>query len=135
MNDSFIKFRHEYPEFVYNDFTVFEDDSKYVVTYDFQINNLIFKPKITILKDDISNDNIDSDYLNYLFFQYGLFDLMSYYKLTCSPVLRIRPMAINEEQCSFFKKVLYNGLGEYFYKNNIDIDYDHFLDIVVESDK
>ena len=60
---------------------------------------------------------------------------MSYYKLTCSPVLRIRPMAINEEQCSFFKKVLYNGLGEYFYKNNIDIDYDHFLDIVVESDK
>ena len=135
MNDSFIKFRHEYPEFVYNDYTVFEDDSKYVVTYDFQINNLIFKPKITILKDDISNENVDSDYLNYLFFQYGLFDLMSYYKLTCSPVLRIRPMAINEEQCSFFKKVLYNGLGEYFYKNNIDIDYDHFLDIVVESDK
>ena len=135
MNDSFIKFRNEYPEFVYHDFNVWEDESKYVVTYDFRINSLYFKPKITILKDDISNDNIDSDYLNYLFFQYGLFDLMSYYKLTCSPILRIRPMAINEEQCSFFKKVLYNGLGEYFYKNNIDIDYDHFLDIVVESDK
>ena len=45
MNDSFIKFRNEYPEFVYHDFNVWEDESKYVVTYDFRINSLCFKPK------------------------------------------------------------------------------------------
>ncbi len=135
MNNSFIKFRNEYPEFIYNDFIVFEDDSKFVVTYDFRIKELVFQPKITILKEDISNNNIDYDYLNYLFFQYGLFDLMSYYKLTCSPKIIIKPYYIDEEQCAFFKKVLFNGLGEYFYKNGISINYDDFLDIIVDSEK
>lgn len=135
MLDSFVKLRSKYPEFVYEDFTVEDADSKYVVTYYFHIGEIELKPKITILKEDISNDNVDYDYLCYLFFQYGLFDLMSYYKLTCSPRLVIKPMYINDEQCSFFKKVLFNGLGEYFYKNGIDIDYDNFLEIIVESNK
>ena len=94
MLDSFVKLRSKYPEFVYEDFTVEDADSKYVVTYYFHIGEIELKPKITILKEDISNDNVDYDYLCYLFFQYGLFDLMSYYKLTCSPRLVIKPMYI-----------------------------------------
>lgn len=134
MNDTFIKFRKEYPEFIYENFKVLETDTEYKVTYLFSIKDLVFEPQITILKNS-KMENIDNDYLNYLFFQYGLFDLMSYYKLTCSPKLIIKPMYINQEQASFFKKVLYNGLGEYFYKNNINISYDDFLEIIVESDK
>ena len=133
MKDKFIQFRNEYPEFIYEDFNVIELEKEYKVTYVYSIKELVFKPEITIVKNNKMN-NIDNKYLNYLFFQYGLFDLMSYYKLTCSPKLVIKPMYINEDQCSFFKNVLYNGLGEYFYKNDINISYDDFLEIIVDSD-
>ncbi len=134
LKDTFLKLREEYPEFIYQDFIVEEDDNEYRVNYNFQLKELVFKPVIIVSKDSITNSNIDEEYLNYLFFQYGLFDLISYYKLTCSPKIIIKPMYIDSKQSEFFKKVLYNGLGEYFYKNNIELNYDEFLDIVVESD-
>ena len=80
LKDTFLMLREKYPEFVYQDFVVEENDIEYKVTYTFKLNELVFKPVIKISKDDISNSNIDKEYLNYLFFQYGLFDLMSYYK-------------------------------------------------------
>ncbi|MBR6949448.1 MAG: hypothetical protein IKH54_04605 [Bacilli bacterium] len=135
MNNSFLHLRNEYPEFVYEDFNVIETEIEYKVTYIFRLKELTFKPVITISKKHITNKDIDKEYLNYLFFHYGLFDLMSYYKLTCSPKIIIKPMFIDSNQCSFFKKVLFNGLGEYFYKNSINLSYDEFLDISVESDK
>lgn len=135
MNNSFLHLRNEYPEFVYEDFNVIETEIEYKVTYIFRLKELTFKPVITISKKHITNKDIDKEYLNYLFFQYGLFDLMSYYKLTCSPKIIIKPMFIDSNQCSFFKKVLFNGLGEYFYKNSINLSYDEFLGISVESDK
>lgn len=135
MNNNFLQLRSEYPEFVYQNFFVEEDNQEYKVTYDFRLNELSFHPTIKISKNDISNTSINQEYLNYLFFQYGLFDLMSYYKLTCSPKIIIKPIYIDSIQCHFFKKVLYNGLGEYFYKNNINLSFDDFLEIVVESDK
>lgn len=131
----FEKLRQQYPEFIYDSYKVLENDTEFIVTYTFILNELIFHPKITILKKDISNQNLDKDYLYYLFFQYGLFDLMNYYKLTCSKIITIRPMYINEEQIQFFKKVLYHGLGEYFYNNQIDLSYEEFVEFKVESNQ
>ena len=135
MKEKFLALRNKYPEFVYENYEVLENDIEYKVKYTYKINELEFNPIITILKKDITNPNLNSDYLDYLFFQYGLFDLSSYYKLTCSKKIIIKPMYINDEQISFFKKVLYNGLGEYFYKNDIDLSYDDFVSIEVLSDK
>lgn len=132
--DKFYELREKYTEFIYDSFNVVEDNDKYTVTYKFVINELEFNPFITILKKDITNTNIDKEYLNYLFFQYGLFDLMNYYKLTCSPKIIIKPYYIDKTQASFFKKVLYNGLGEYMYINNIHVSYDDFTTIESISD-
>ena len=135
MKEKFLELRKRYPEFIYENFNVEEAEQLYKVTYTFKINELIFYPNIVIYKKDISNKDIDREYLNYLFFQYGLFDLMSYYKLTCSKKIIIKPMYIDSEQTEFFKKVLYNGLGEYFYRNSIDLSYSEFVDFVVDSQK
>ena len=135
MKEKFLELREKYPEFVYENYEVLENDIEYKVKYTYKINELEFNPIITILKKDINNPNLNNEYLNYLFFQYGLFDLSSYYKLTCSKKIVVKPMYINSEQISFFKKVLYNGLGEYFYKNDIGLSYDEFVEFVVESDK
>lgn len=133
MKESFLELRNKYPEFIYEKFEVSEDNQKYSVKYTFKINELEFNPIITINKNNVTNKNIDKEYLNYLFFQYGLFDLASYYKLICSKKIVIKPMYISQEECEFFKKVLYNGLGEYFYKNEISLSYDEFLEFEVVS--
>lgn len=127
--------RKRYPEFIYDSYNVLETDTEFVVSYTFLLNELSFHPQIKILKKDITNANLNQEYLNYLFFHYGLFDLMNYYKLTCSKQITIRPMFISEEQIQFFKKILYNGLGEYFYNNHIDLGYEEFVKFKVESDK
>ncbi|MDD6223458.1 MAG: hypothetical protein PUB18_00450 [bacterium] len=127
----FQELRNRYPQFIYDHFTVTETTEQWCVTYTFIIEELTFQPRITILKKDVTNAKIDKKYLNYLFFQYGLFDLMNYYKLTCSPKIVIKPMYISMEQTEFLKKILYNGLGEYFYKNDIDLSYEEFLNFEV----
>ena len=129
MKDTFLMLREKYPEFVYQDFVVEENDIEYKVTYTFKLNELVFKPVIKISKDDISNSNIDKEYLNYLFFQYGLFDLMSYYKLTCSPKIIIKCGHLNDEQISWWKKIYFYGLGEMFYTNNIHTTIQDFVEI------
>lgn len=133
MKEHFLELRNKYPEFVYENYDVIESEQSYQVKYTFKISELEFNPVIIINKKDINNKNINKEYLNYLFFQYGLFDLSSYYKLTCSKKIVIKPMYISEEECEFFKKVLYNGLGEYFYKNEIDLSYDEFLEFEVQG--
>lgn len=129
----FHKLRKRYPEFIYESFQVKETSRQYIVTYHYRINELTFSPQVFIEKRFITNTEVNSEFLNYLFFQYGLFDLMNYYKLTCSPKIIIRPMKIHPEQCDFFKKVLYHGLGEYFYKNEIDLSYQEFVELEVDS--
>ena len=129
----FQELRNRYQEFIYESFQVEETRKQYMVTYHYRINELSFFPQVIIEKKQITNKNIDKDFLNYLFFQYGLFDLMNYYKLTCSPKIIIKPMKISREQCEFFKKILYYGLGEYFYKNKITLSYPEFVEFQVDA--
>lgn len=135
MISMFQELRNQYKEFIYESFQVEETSGQYTVTYHYRINELSFFPQIIVEKEQITNKNTDREFLDYLFFQYGLFDLMNYYKLTCSPKIIIRPMKINEEQCDFFKKILYHGLGEYFYKNGITLSYQEFVEFEVDATK
>lgn len=134
-NVMFKKLREQYQQFIYDSYEVLENDTEFLVTYTYLLNELTFHPNIKILKKDIINQKINSEYLNYLFFQYGLFDLMNYYKLTCSKEIVIRPMFLDENQIYFFKKVLYHGLGEYFYNNNINLSFDEFVSFKIEGTK
>ncbi len=132
---SFEELRAEYPEFVYENFRVTETADKLVAEYDYRLGELEFHPTVEVRKKDISNTRADREYLEYLFFQYGLFDLMNYYKLTCSPVIRVKAGYIESEQAEFFKKVLFNGLGEYFYRNGIAPEYENFVRFEAESER
>jgi hypothetical protein len=124
----FLEFRAEYPEFYYKGYDINELVDKYEFIFHFSIPNLSdFNPRILIEKETIINTN--KEYIDYLVFHIGLVELISYWKCTCSPTVIIEAGDLDEKQINWFLKLYYNGLGEFFYLNGIDIPIDEFMTI------
>ncbi len=62
----------------------------------------------------------DSTLLNQLVFHLGLVEALSYWKLAASPTFIIHCGTLNQTQISWWQDLLVNGMGEYFYVNQID---------------
>ena len=127
--DKFNEFRRMYPDFVYEDYKIIFDEEFMNITYIFNIPGLTeFNPKIKINRKYIKID-YNSEYLNYLVFQIGLIELISYCKCTCSPNIIVKPSYISNEQILWLKKLYYNGLGEFLYTNGISISENELFNI------
>lgn len=62
-------------------------------------------------------------------FSLGMAELVSYWKCCCAPKVEIRCGGLSEKQKNMWKKLYFNGLGEFFYRNGIDADFDGFMTI------
>ena len=135
MNQSkFLEFRSKYPNFYYKGYNVEESEHELVITYHFLITELAeFNPKTTIAKKNIVNK--DYNYINYMAFNMGLVELISYWKCTCSPNVIIEAGDLDEYQINWFKKLYYYGLGEFFYVNGIETSIENFMNITAVGEK
>ena len=128
--------RNKYKEFIYEKYEIIENNNEYEIKFYFNIPNLTtFEPKIIIKKENITNKNINKDFLKYLIFNIGLVELISYIKCTCSPNIIIKCGYLNNEQINWFKKLYYNGLGEFLYRNNINISEQDLFNIETTQEK
>ncbi len=126
--NKFEELRKEYPEFIFEKYTIDEDNDYLTITYFFNIPNLIeFNPKIVIPKLPLNKDNVNNKFMEYLVFHVGLVELVSYWKCCCSPRVIIKAGYINDEQIEWFKKLYYYGQGEFFYTNNIETSIEDFM--------
>ena len=126
----FNKYREEYKEFIYNDYSIREEKEAIYIEYDFEIPNLTkFNPKLKILKKEMNFKNIDSKHVKNMVFHIGLIELISYWKSTCSPKIIIKCGYLNEEQINWWKKLYFYGLGELFYTNEIKSNIEEFVNI------
>ena len=133
--DKFNEYRKKYPTFIYESYDVQFDKEFLYIKYHFNIPGLTkFTPEIKISREYIRNDVVLS-YVNYLVFQIGLIELISYVKCTCSKDIVIECDYINEEQISFLKKLYYNGLGEFLYTNGINVSEDELFNITCTHEK
>lgn len=122
--------RNKYPRFIYDSFTIEETAEKMFFTFNFEIEGLTkFHPKTSIEKKFIQNKNIDIKFLEELVFHIGLIEMISYYKAVCSKEIIIKAGHLDNEQIKFIKKLMYNGLAEFFYSNNIEED-ENFVEII-----
>ncbi len=124
--------QEKYNEFIYKDFGYKEDKQNLIIWFDFLIKpNLKFRTEIiikNIKKAQIKN--IDN-----LIFHLGLIEMLNYWKLTCAPIINIEAGNLNKKQQSFLKKVIINGMGQYFYENKIDFQKPKFLKITANGNK
>ena len=85
----FEEFRKKYPEFVYKGFSVEEKKDSIVVRYDFAITGLSeFHPQWVFPKEEGRNIDAGDPVVQNLLFSIGLVELVSYWKITCSPRVR-----------------------------------------------
>jgi len=134
--------RKKYPEFVYQGFEWKYRKPDLEIWFNFLIRSasglrdLKFKTKITIKKVPFKHlKNIDKEDLENLVFHLGLIEMLNYWKLTCSPKILIDAGNLHKEEKMFLRKIILNGMGEYFYKNQIDFTKRGFLNIKVNQKK
>lgn len=133
--DKFLDFRKKYDTFIYDRFDIIDNSDNYEITFYFSIPGLCeFAPKLFIDKKQVNCD-IDDNFFNYLIFNIGMVELISYVKCTCSPNIVVNCGYLDDYQINWFKKLYYNGLGEFLYRNNIDVSMDDLFNITCSSKK
>lgn len=123
--DLYLELREKYPNFSFESYEITDFDTHISLDYKFAIEGLTeFRPHWEISKlKDVSFDINDRKFLE-LVFSLGMVELVSYWKLTCSPNVFIKCAFITDNQKDWWKKLYQKGLGEFFYTNGINIDED-----------
>lgn len=128
--EDFLKFRAEYPEFVYESYRYEEHEGRLDIVYGFRVPGLAeFHPTWSIPMLEGTCPAVDPEALDELAFSLGLVELVSYWKAACPPLVRVEGRTLNADQIRWWKKLYFNGLGEFFYTNGIQAD-DSFMEIV-----
>ena len=134
MEKTYTSCRKDYPVFYYTHYEVHETASDLAVTYHFEIPGLSsFAPTWCFPKkaEDCTCWSEDPTLLRTIF-SLGMVELVSYWKIACPPKVVVQAGIINETQISWWKKLYYQGLGEFFYTNGIEADPDTFMDLLCE---
>lgn len=125
----FVEFREKYPVFTYESFDYKLTERGISFSFHFHIGDeWHFNPSSEI---DFQNvpflRHVPSAEIENLVFHIGMIELISYWKPTCSPSVVIKPFSLSDEQVRWWKKLWYNGLGEFFYINSIQTTPKDFL--------
>lgn len=136
-NNSFLKLREQYPNFYYHSFDYKYHNDSFEVSFHFSLNKQYhFKPKHRIQRPKSINwANLTKESLDAFVFHLGMIELVSYWKAACSPKIIIEVFSLTSPQIQWWKKLYYQGLGEFFYLNNIETNATEFVQIESTSQK
>ena len=135
-HNKFLNLRQKYQTFEYQSYSFALNNGELEAEFTFKLNNdIFFKSTIKIAGRDFYHfDSLSASLLKNLVFHIGMVELISYWKAACPPKLIIKAHTLTDEQIMFWKKLYYNGLGEFFYLNGITTSQDEFMDIVSEGE-
>lgn len=121
--NTFKRLRKKYPLMTYKDFHWQVSDNTLFVTYHFNISgkhNFFPKYEIPLAGSDLKSFSVP--FIDNMVFHIGMVELVSYWKLTCSPRIKVKHFRLNAVQQNWWRKLYFLGLGEFFYINGIAID-------------
>lgn len=139
--DLYNRLRNQYPAFNYESYEYQVIDNKLVISFTFNIDKKIhFYPKVNISTGKLVNDLAGrveqiKPVLENIIFNIGMIELISYWKAACPPVIHVKPAKLTSLQAEWWKKLYFNGLGEFHYLNSIPADIKSFVQIKSEGDK
>ena len=136
MNNKFAILREKYQRIIYKSYEITNSEDSIKLNYIFEIPELdIFNHSITIPKENLKNNNINQSLLKSMVFRLGLVELINYYKCVCPKIIEIEAGYIDKYEEEWFKKLYYNGLGEFFYVNGINVDENELFKFEINGSK
>jgi hypothetical protein len=90
-----------------------------------------FTEKLTLQKEGLFPGGVDEELLNRALFMLHLIGGISYYKTCCPKSMEIRSGSLTQKQAEFWNTVYKKGLGEFFYRN--DMDFEGLIDFPYED--
>ena len=122
--------RQTFPEFVYESYQYDVQSDGLHIVFTFRLgNDILFQPSAFIPSRPFLRFDQPADAMNTLVFNIGLIELVSYWKCACPPKVRILCGTLDPRQSAFWKKIYFNGLGEFFYTNGINATIDDFMEM------
>lgn len=133
----FLSLREEHPYFVYEGFQVHENKDFLHIEFHFNLSGKYhFYPELKLPISQVNDKDILSDKgIMNIIFQVGMVELISYWKAACPPKVIIKPYQLDKFQVKWWKKLYFNGLGEFFYLNNINTSINDFMQIECKATK
>lgn len=123
--------RAKHPSFIFDNFWLRPENNNLKIGYEFRIEpDISFTPEIVI--ENISQSRLQTipkQVLDNLAFHLGLMEIPSYWKATCSPQIIIKAGSLDQSQIQWWHSLIINGLGQFFYTNQIDFQQPNFLEI------
>lgn len=120
----FDELREKHPRFIYHSFELSEKE----LAFHFQIDEFHFRPAWRF-NIDLNEHSFDREQAELIAFSLGMTELVSYWKCACCPTVEVRCVGLSERQKLWWKKLYFNGLGEFFYRNGIAADFESFMTI------
>lgn len=123
--------RKKYPKFFYRGYAHKRSRGDLHISFEFVCPpDISFTPTV-IIKNVSAKDvkRVGEKALDNLVFHLGLVEMLSYWKATCSPEIVVKAGHLSKEQTAWFKDLLLQGMGEYFFQNKIDFTKRNFLKI------
>ena len=124
--------RREFSTFTFERQTVRRENGALSLAFDFNLDDRYhFCPTLEIpARPFFDWDNMTEKQLQALAFQIGMTELVSYWKIACPKRVVVKPFALTESQKAFWKKLYYNGLGEFLYLNSITVSEADLMEIM-----
>ncbi|MBO5854305.1 MAG: hypothetical protein J6Q61_06175 [Bacteroidales bacterium] len=128
--------REEYKFFRFQRYNYTLDKGNLSVKFYFSLDDkFFFTPSFEIPSKKLYDwDNLNDSHLDTLIFNIGMIELVSYWKLACPKKVYIMPYDLDEKQILWWKKLYFNGLGEFFYLNGIKENVNDFMEIIPEGE-
>ncbi len=128
--DKYLALRAQYPVFEYVAYHHEVCGEGLRVWFDFRMGDVEFHPTALVERRPFLYFDKDIDWI---VFNIGMVELVSYWKCACPPTVRVLCGALTDSQVAFWKKLYWNGLGEFYYTNGISESQESFME--VESGK
>jgi hypothetical protein len=127
----FDELRRRYPIFRYEGFQIERRSSHLMVRFEFSAPpDISFRPEVFFESVAEGWNSVPDEFLNNAIFHLGLIEAFSYWKATASPIIEVHAGNLTLEQVRWWEDLLVHGMGEYFYRNDIDFTASDFVRIV-----
>lgn len=120
--------REKHRSFIYHSYEFSEQDGSTLLRFHFSIDEYHFYPQWTF-PEPLSALDFDRELADRTAFSLGMAELVSYWKCACPPTVEVCCGGLSAQQKLWWKKLYFNGLGEFFYRNGIKPDFSTFMTI------